>query len=77
MKEANNKGSLLKTALTIASAGTLLAIYIVIGFFVARWLKDMMDAPRYWLAIGPITGMVLGVIHVALLIKKMLGEQNE
>lgn len=76
MKESNNKDSLLQTALVIASAGTLLAAYIIIGFFAARWLKDMMDGPKYWLAIGPITGMVLGIINVVLLIKKMLGEQN-
>lgn len=76
MKEPNNKDSLLQTALAIAGAGTLLAVYIVIGFFAARWLKDLFDGPMYWLAIGPITGMVLGIINVALLIKKMLGEQN-
>lgn len=76
MKEQNNKDSLGQTALVIGSAGTLLAAYIIIGFFAARWLIDMMDGPKYWLAIGTITGMILGVVNVALLIKKFLGEQN-
>ncbi|AIQ76888.1 MULTISPECIES: AtpZ/AtpI family protein [Paenibacillus] len=76
MKEQNSKDSLLQTALVIGSAGTLLAAYILIGFFAARWLKDLMEGPKYWLAIGTITGMILGIVNVALLIKKFLGEQN-
>lgn len=76
MKERNDKDSLLRTALTIGSAGTMLAAYIVVGFFAARWLKDVMDGPKYWLAIGAITGMILGIVNVFLLIKKFLGEQN-
>ncbi|AIQ38254.1 ATPase F0F1 [Paenibacillus sp. FSL R5-0345] len=76
MKEQNSSDSLLQTALIIGSAGTILAAYIVIGFFAARWLKDLMEGPKYWLAIGTITGMILGIMNVVLLIKKFLGEQN-
>ncbi|WP_339318541.1 AtpZ/AtpI family protein [Paenibacillus sp. FSL R10-2734] len=76
MKEQNSRDSLLQTALIIGSAGTILAAYIIIGFFAARWLKDLMEGPRYWLAIGTITGMILGIVNVVLLIKKFLGEQN-
>ncbi|MEK5257229.1 MULTISPECIES: AtpZ/AtpI family protein [Paenibacillus] len=76
MKEQNSRDSLLQTALIIGSAGTILAAYIVIGFFAARWLKDLMEGPKYWLAIGTITGMILGIMNVVLLIKKFLGEQN-
>ncbi|KTD83897.1 AtpZ/AtpI family protein [Paenibacillus etheri] len=76
MKEQNSRDSLLQTALIIGSAGTILAAYIIIGFFAARWLKDLMEGPKYWLAIGTITGMFLGIVNVVLLIKKFLGEQN-
>ncbi|AIQ32753.1 ATPase F0F1 [Paenibacillus sp. FSL P4-0081] len=65
-----------RIALVLGGAGSLLAAYIVIGFFVARWLQNLMDGPKLWLAIGTIAGMVLGVVNVALLIKKFLGEQN-
>lgn len=76
MNEKNSRDSLLQTALVIGSAGTMLAAYIVIGFFAARWLRNLMEGPQYWLAIGTITGMILGIVNVVLLIKKFLGEQN-
>ncbi|KGE20370.1 AtpZ/AtpI family protein [Paenibacillus wynnii] len=76
MNEPKENDSLVRTGLVIGSAGTLLAAYIIIGFFVARWLKDYLEGPSYWLAIGTITGMVLGIVNVVMLIKKFLGEQN-
>lgn len=42
----------------------------------AKWLRNLMDGPAVWLAIGTIAGLILGVVNVALLIKKFLGEQN-
>lgn len=76
MKEQKGEAGLARTALVLGSAGTLLAAYIIIGFFTARWLQRLMDGPKFWLAIGAIAGMVLGIVNVALLIKKFLGEQN-
>jgi ATP synthase protein I len=76
MNEPDKKDSLVRTGLVIGSAGTLLAAYIIIGFFVARWLKDSLEGPGYWMAIGTITGLILGIVNVVLLIKKFLGEQN-
>ncbi|MEK4061201.1 MULTISPECIES: AtpZ/AtpI family protein [Paenibacillus] len=76
MKEQKDEAGLGRTALVIGSAGTLLAAYIIIGFFAARWLQNQMDGPKSWLAIGTITGMLLGIVNVVLLIKKFLGEQN-
>lgn len=76
MKEPKGEIGLGRTALVIAGAGTMLAAYIVIGFFAARWLQNLLEGPRSWLAIGTITGMLLGTINVVLLIKKFLGEQN-
>ncbi|MCL6601914.1 MAG: ATPase F0F1 [Paenibacillus sp.] len=76
MNEPKENDSLIRTGLVIGSAGTLLAAYIIIGFFVARWLKDYLEGPNYWVAIGTITGMVLGIVNVVMLIKKFLGEQN-
>ncbi|WP_339251884.1 ATPase F0F1 [Paenibacillus sp. FSL P2-0136] len=76
MKEPKNEPGLGRTALVLGGAGSLLTAYIVIGFFVAKWLRNLMDGPAFWLAIGTITGLILGVVNVALLIKKFLGEQN-
>ncbi|MRN54244.1 AtpZ/AtpI family protein [Paenibacillus monticola] len=76
MKEQKNMDSLGRAALVLGSAGTLLASYIIMGFFVARWLRDRLAGPDYWLAIGTIAGMVLGIVNVVLLVKKFLGEQN-
>ena len=76
MNDPKHKDSLARTGLVIGSAGTLFAAHIIIGFFVARWLQNQLDGPSYWLAIGTITGMVLGIVNVVLLIKKFLGEQN-
>ncbi|MFD1903571.1 ATP synthase subunit I [Paenibacillus rhizoplanae] len=71
MKEPKNEPGLGRTALVLGGAGSLLAAYIVIGFFVAKWLRNLMDGPAFWLAIGTITGLILGVVNVALLIKKI------
>ena len=76
MKQQKDEAGLGKTALIIGSAGTLLAAYIIIGFYAARWLQNLMEGPKYWLAVGTITGMILGIVNVVLLIKKFLGEQN-
>ncbi|GGF87269.1 hypothetical protein GCM10010912_35660 [Paenibacillus albidus] len=76
MKDQKDTYSLGRTALVIGGAGTLLAAYIIMGFFAARWLQAKLEAPDYWLAIGTITGMVLGIINIVLLIRKFLGEQN-
>ncbi|ASA24536.1 ATPase F0F1 [Paenibacillus donghaensis] len=76
MKDQKNKDSLGSTALVIGGAGTLLAAYIIMGFFAARWMMNRLDGPTYWLAIGTISGLVLGIVNVAFLIKKFLGEQN-
>ncbi|WP_342476276.1 ATPase F0F1 [Paenibacillus sp. FSL H7-0350] len=76
MKEPKDEPGLGRTALVLGGAGSLLAAYIVIGFFVAKWLRNLMDGPAFWLAIGTIAGLILGVVNVALLIKKFLGEQN-
>lgn len=76
MNGQKNNDSLLRTGLVIGSAGTLLTAYIIIGYFVARWIQDWLNGPGYWLALGTITGMVLGIVNVILLIKKFLGEQN-
>ncbi|WNS42622.1 AtpZ/AtpI family protein [Paenibacillus sp. MMS20-IR301] len=76
MQEQKNGAGLGRIALVLGSAGSLLAAYIIIGFFVARWLQNQLDGPKFWLAIGTISGMILGIVNVALLIKKFLGEQN-
>lgn len=76
MKEQKKEPGLGRIALVLGSAGSLLAAYIVIGFFVARWLRRLMDGPPWWLAIGTIAGMILGVVNVVMLVKKYLGEQN-
>ncbi|AJS60410.1 ATPase F0F1 [Paenibacillus sp. IHBB 10380] len=76
MNEPNNNNNIWQTALHLGTAGGLLSTYILIGFFGGRWLRGLYNGPSYWLAIGTISGLVLGAIHVFVLIKKFLGEQD-
>ena len=62
--------------LYIGSAGFLLASYITIGFFLSRFLVIKLGAPEYWLAIGCLVGLIVGITNIVLLIKKFVGEDN-
>lgn len=64
-------------ALSIGGSGILLAAYITIGYFVGKWLMNAVEGPSFWIAAGCMTGLILGVLNIALFIKKFLGEQNE
>ncbi|MCM3786054.1 ATPase F0F1 [Neobacillus mesonae] len=64
-------------ALSIGGSGILLAAYITIGFFAGRWLMNLMNGQAYFIAIGCMVGLVLGVLNIAIFIKKFLGEQND
>ncbi|WP_438348809.1 AtpZ/AtpI family protein [Paenibacillus sp. FA6] len=63
-------------ALYISGAGGMLATYILIGFFISRWLVGMWEGPRYWIAVGMISGLIVGTSHIVILVKKLLGEQH-
>ncbi|WP_019635566.1 AtpZ/AtpI family protein [Paenibacillus fonticola] len=76
MKIPDNNGNPWIAAAYISGAGFLLATYIVVGFLSAKWLAERFDGPNYWIAIGAITGLVLGIVNVFVLIKKFLGAQN-
>ncbi|MEK3733151.1 MULTISPECIES: AtpZ/AtpI family protein [Paenibacillus] len=73
MKNPRSQDSPWLIALYISGAGGMLAAYIVVGFFVGRWLMLQLDGPRAWLAVGTVTGLFLGILNIALLIKKFLG----
>ena len=77
MKQPRNEGNLLVTALAVAGAGTLLAVYILLGFFAAKWLQNVAGGPGYYLAIGSITGLIAGIVNVVVLIMKFMGDQDE
>lgn len=64
-------------ALSIGGSGILLAAYITIGYFIGKWLMNVVNGPSFWIAIGCLSGLILGVLNIALFIKKFLGEQNE
>lgn len=36
---------------------------------------NQLDGPRVWLAIGTLSGLFVGILNIALLIKKFLGAQ--
>ncbi|MUG46775.1 AtpZ/AtpI family protein [Paenibacillus woosongensis] len=76
MRIPDNNGNLWIAAAYISGAGFLLAMYIVVGFWSARWLTERFDGPNYWIAIGAIAGLVLGIVNIFVLIKKFLGAQN-
>ena len=77
MKNPKSQDNPWLIALYISGAGGLLAAYILIGFFVGRWLSGLLDGPRSWLAIGTLIGLFVGILNIALLIKKFLGAQRE
>lgn len=76
MKIPDNNVNLWVVAASIGGAGFLLAMYVVIGFLGARWLMERFDGPNYWMAVGAISGLVLGIVNIFVLIKKFLGAQN-
>ncbi|MHA0856269.1 AtpZ/AtpI family protein [Paenibacillus sp. CMAA1364] len=63
-------------ALYISGAGGMLATYILLGFFISKWLVGIWEGPKYWMAIGTISGLVVGTSHLFMLIKRTMGEQN-
>lgn len=38
---------------------------------------NLIDGPAYIIAIGCMVGLVLGVLNIAMFIKKFLGAQND
>ncbi|MGG3280810.1 AtpZ/AtpI family protein [Paenibacillus solani] len=75
MKNPKSQDNPWMIALYISGAGGLLAAYILIGFFTGRWLMNVLDGPRVWIAIGTLSGLFVGILNIALLIKKFLGAQ--
>lgn len=76
MGASNNNGNPWIAAAYISGAGFLLVISVFVGFFGARWLVEHFDGPRYWIAIGTIGGLLLGIVNIIVLIKKFVGAQN-
>lgn len=77
MKNPKKQDSPWLIALYISGAGGLLTVYILLGFFVGKWFGELLDGPKLWLAIGSLVGLFLGILNIALLIKKFLGAQSE
>lgn len=63
-------------ALYIGGAGFMLAAYITVGFFIGKYAVHQFAAPNYWLAIGCLVGLILGIANIILFIKKFVGEDN-
>ncbi|WP_374016421.1 AtpZ/AtpI family protein [Paenibacillus thiaminolyticus] len=68
---------LLGNVLLSQGAGVTLAVYIVIGYFAGKWLAQMLDGPKLWLAVGMIAGMCLGIMNIIYFVMKFMGEQDE
>ncbi|MCE5169246.1 AtpZ/AtpI family protein [Paenibacillus profundus] len=77
MKTTKRNDNLWLVALSIGGAGVMLAIYILIGFFVGKWLAHALDGPKLWLAVGAISGMCLGIANIVYFVRKFMGEQDE
>ncbi len=60
----------------IGGAGVMLAVYIVAGYWGSKWLAEWLDGPRYWIAIGTIIGLLLGIANLFILIYKVVGEKD-
>ncbi|MBN3523934.1 AtpZ/AtpI family protein [Paenibacillus apiarius] len=77
MKTPKRNESAWLTALSIGGAGVMLAVYIIIGYFAGKWLAQVLDGPKIWLAAGMISGMCLGIVNIIYFVKKFMGEQDE
>lgn len=77
MKMSNRNDRPWRTALSISGAGVLLALYILIGFYVGKWLADALNGSKLWLAAGSIVGLCLGIVNIIYLVKTFMGEQDE
>lgn len=76
MENPNNNDKPWLAAAYVTGIGGMLTAYIVAGYFVAKWLAKLMDGPNYWLAIGTIAGLVLGIVNIVFVIKRFMGGQN-
>lgn len=49
----------------------MLAAYITTGFLIARYAVHQLAAEPYWLAIGCLAGMMLGIGNIVLIILRI------
>lgn len=64
----------LRTLGMFGSIGLQLAIWIVAGLGIGRWLDRVMGTAPIFLIIGIISGLLLGIIGMTALIKRFLGD---
>lgn len=64
----------LRTLGMFGSIGLQLAIWIVAGLGIGRWLDRVMGTAPIFLIIGIISGLLLGIIGMIALIKRFLGD---
>lgn len=55
----------------IGGSGFVLAAYITLGFLAARYAVHQFAAKPYWLAIGCMIGMLLGIVNIVVLILRI------
>ena len=68
--------SLLKLALYFSGIGIMVALCIVVGYWLGNWITDQFEASAIWRGLGAIFGLIVGIINTILLVKRYLGEDN-
>lgn len=61
----------------VSAIGIDLAICTLGGYFVGSWLDKVWSKSGIFTGIGVLIGVLVGICSIILIIKKMLGENNE
>lgn len=68
--------SVWRFALYFSGLGFLCAFWIVIGFLLGSWIVQRFEWSPVWKGIGAIAGIFAGIAHIAVLVKRFLGDQS-
>ncbi|MBD2863582.1 AtpZ/AtpI family protein [Paenibacillus sp. IB182363] len=76
MRNPNNNDSPWRLLGWFGVAGMNVAICVVIGYFLGKWLSEWLGGGPIWSAVGALTGLVVGVVNIVYFIKKLTEETD-
>lgn len=66
----------LRAFATFGVVGFQIAIWIVMGLWVGRWLDSVIGTSPIFMIIGLLGGVAFGILGMILLIKRYLGDRS-
>lgn len=76
-RSKSDSTSLWKAAGLVSALGADLVVCILAGYYAGVYLSKWTGGGRSWVAGGVITGLVVGILSVALLIKRVLEDSDD